>query len=475
MTRGRAQPATSAGTGRKLPFGVLVIACGATFLGFLDSAIVTLAYSAIAARFPGAGSGLTWIVSGYAAAFAALLATAGRLADTLGHRRVLITGVSGFALASAACAVASDTGVLIGARIVQGAGAALLLPTALSALLAQVAPAAAGRAIRAWAATGALAAAIGPAVGAVLVQVWGWRSLFVINLPICAALLIGIMAAIPASTRTPHRRGAPDVAGVLGLCGGIGAVVAAITEGHDWGYTSPVTVTVFAAGVLAAVGAVWRSRSHPRPALEVRLWRSRAYAVSNAVNASLGFAMFAVLLALPQLLQLVWRMSLLTTAGCIGLVGVSAMASAAGCGRSGAARWLCTAGMGLVAGGCAVFATSAVGPTREWALWSLLAVVLGAGVGVTVTGLSLVTAATVPATSIGAGLGLGLTARQAGGALGVAVLAAMLSTSTRQQFLASLHHLFLVIAVITAAGAAVSAAMVIPAHRPGRDTTRTGP
>nr|WP_067666049.1 MFS transporter [Nocardia miyunensis] len=454
-----------------MPAGVLLIACGATFLGFLDSAIVTLAYSAIAARFPAAGSELTWIVSGYAASFAALLATAGRLADTLGHRRVLIWGVAGFALASATCAVASSTGVLIGARVVQGAAAALLLPTALSALLVDLAPPAAGRAIRAWAATGALAAAIGPTVGAVLVDVWGWRSLFVINLPICAVLLIGVLVAIPAST--PHRRGAPDVPGALLLCGGIGAVVAAITEGHDWGYSAPLTLTLFVAGVLAAAGAVWRSRSHERPALEVRLWRNHAYALSNAVNACLGCAMFAVLLATPQFLQLVWRMNLLTAAGCIGLLGVSAMVSAAVCGRGGGARWLCTAGMGLVAAGCLVFATGAVGPNRNWMLWSLLAVVLGAGVGVTVTGLSMVTAATVPATSIGAGLGMGLTARQTGGALGVAVLSAMLSTSTRQQFLATLHHLFLVIALIVATSAAVSAAMVIPARRPGRDTIGT--
>lgn len=435
------------------------IACAAAFLAFCDSAIVNLAYSAVAAQFPTAGQSLTWVISGYAVTFAAILAAAGRLADTLGHRRILLCGVAGFALSSLACALAPTATALIAARMVQGATAALLLPAALGALLAAVDARRTAAAIGAWAAAGALAAALGPTLGAMLVDLWGWRSLFLINLPVCA-ILLGLGAAVLPRTQR-SRRELPDIIGVVALCVGIAALVAAVTEGHTWGYHAPVTVTFLLVGVIGCATSLRRSRSNPRPAFEVRLWQSSAYAISNAVNFALGFAMGALLLGTPLFLQNMWRLTLLDTAGCIGIVGIAAMLSSATSGRLAAAtsaRWLCGGGLTLIAAACTVLVTDAMGSQQNLAVWWLVALTLGTGIGATVTGLSLITAVTVPAASISAGLGLGLTARQTGSAFGVAVLAALLESGPA--FLASFHRLFAIVTLATLMTAVVSMAMI---------------
>ena len=448
---------------------ILVIACTATFLGFLDTAVVNMTYSAVARSFPAEGAVLTWVVSGYAVAFAALLTAAGRWSDVFGHRRILLCGVGGFAAASLVCACAPTAPVLIGARIVQGAAAALLLPAALGALLASVPPRRAPRVIGAWAATGALAAAIGPAVGAAFVDLWGWRAVFAINIPICLGLLLGGLV-LPAGTR--KRRQYPDLLGVIALCAGIAALVAALTEGHQWGWGSPITLGLAVGGLVGCGVAYRRGRTHARPALPVSLWRSKPFALSTVVNGCLGFAMGSVLLAVPLFLQQAWHLSLLHAAGCIGAIGVMAMLSAAVCGRTASARqpgWLCVVGMMLVAVVCAMCASQIFTTTRDLVFWALLSILLGIGVGATVTGLAVITAATVPAGSISSGLGMGLTGRQTGAALGVAMVAAVLITGP--DYLASVHTLFAITTAVVLGGVLASVAIGLTHPSPGEGDT----
>ncbi|WP_429455006.1 MFS transporter [Nocardia sp. GP40] len=453
---------------------ILLIACSATFLALLDSAVVNLAYNTLAVRFPSAGAGLTWVISGFATAFAAVLTVAGRWADAIGHRRVLMAGVVGFAATSMGCALAPSAGVLIGARVAQGIAAALMLPAALGAVLASVPPDRAAAGIRAWAAAGALAAALGPAVGAVVVTWWGWRAIFLINLPICAILVPLIAVARAPDAR--GQRGRPDLVGVLLWSGGVAMVVAALTEGHSWGATSTATIVLTVAGLLSCAAACWRGGTHVRPGLPIQLWRSGPFATSGAVQAALGVAMGVVLLAIPVFLQQVWRQSLLQTAGCIGVIGVAAMLSAPICGRGVAARrpgWLCAAGMTIIAGACAVCASEKFSATTDLPLWWALAVAFGGGVGATVTGLAIITAATVPDADISAGLGMGLTLRQTGAALGVAVVAAVLTPGPH--YIPSMHQLFAITSVVVLAGALAAAAIQLPAHPPAGRGSRTAP
>ncbi|WP_433206593.1 MFS transporter [Nocardia sp. CA-107356] len=456
-------------TGLVISRAVLVLGCGASFLSFLDAAIVNMTFAPIASAFPGvAPATLTWVVSGYAITFAGLLAAAGHLADTMGHRRVMLAGLGAFTAASLLCAVAPTAGWLIAARFAQGGAGALLLPSALGAMLTAAGPAKASRVIGAWSASGALAGTAGPAIGALLVDVWGWRSIFALNIPFGVALFALGAYVLPATTR--RDRGLPDVTGAVILSAGIAALVAAITEGHRWGYTSPLTLAVGATGIVASLWVVRRSH-HPQPALAVSLWRSRCFALNTVASVALGFALFAYLLAIPMFFVSVWHLSLLQSAACVGVGGAAAMAAAV-VGRAATAvtaRWYCAGGFVVVTAAFVVIA-SALGPHRSWGLWVVVAIAQGGGASVVIIGLSVITAATVPVSHSSAGMGLMLAARQSGGALGVAVVSAILVPG--RDVLSSVHELFGLLAAVTAAAALLSTTLI--ARRGGTDVAAVG-
>ncbi|MGN2642270.1 MFS transporter [Nocardia takedensis] len=438
--------------GNRLP---LLTACAATFLAILDAAVVNMAYGPIAADLHAAPHALSWIVSGYAISFAAYLAVAGRLADLLGHRRVLVVGVVGFGVASGVCAWAPTLAVLIGARVAQGLGAALILPAALGALLAGTPdPRRRAAAIGAWSASGALAAAIGPAVGALVLDAGGWRWIFWLNLPICA-LVAATACALPRLAG--REQGWPDLFGALMFSVGVAAIVAAATEGRQWPLVPAALVA--GVGVLAVVAVVRRSRGHPRPALEVAMLRRPGFAASSLVSFLLGFGLFVYLLDVPLLLTGVWRLSLLAAAGCIGAAGTAAMIAAAVAGRwmtVSNARWAAFLGMTVVAAGHALLASPAFGMSRSLPAWSVAAALLGVGIGVSITAVSVVTASVAESEEYSAVFGLNLTARQLGGATGIAVLVAI--DSLDGGFLSGFHAVFAVAATASLAAAVVAVA-----------------
>jgi MFS family permease len=200
--------------------------------------VVNIAFPAITREFPHtAAPTLTWVVSGYAVAFAALLTPAGRFADTLGRRRVFLWALAGFALTSLLCALAPDPGWLIAGRFLQGAAASLMIPAGLGLVLTVTAPERIGVAVAAWTAAGGFAATVGPAVGGALVDWFGWRAVFVINVPITAILIgIGLVIRATDTHRAPagpaaapgegdggpvaSSGGLPDVLGTLAVAGG---------------------------------------------------------------------------------------------------------------------------------------------------------------------------------------------------------------------------------------------------------------
>lgn len=446
---------------------VLLVACSVTFVSFLDVTLVNLAFGSIVDSFPVPQATVTWVVSAYAIGFAACLATAGRLADSLGHKPILLSGVVLFGLSSLACAAAPSIETLIVARAVQGIAGAALLPAALGAMLAAVPPHRAAAAIGAWSATGALAAALGPAVGALLVDHWGWRSVFFVNVPACGLLLILGLAVLPSSRA--RSGGMPDLLGAVLVAGGIGAVVAVLTEARRWGYVSPLTLALLALGLAMLSLVVPRSYRHPRPALEVGLWANRTYALTNLASAALGYGMFAFLLAMPLYLTGIWGLSLLETAACVGATGAAAMVTAAIAGArmtARNARWFAGIGFSGMTAAFAVIGSSAFTSAVSWPQWGLLVSFLGGGTGLAITALSVLTAASVPVHSYSAGIGLNLTARQIGGALGIAVCAATIRTGV--EFIDSFHQLFLLLAAV-AGCAALGCGALRPAEHPSRE------
>ncbi len=175
---------------RDRPGLVLVVVSAAAFLSSLDLFIVNIAFPAIRADFPGTDLGeMSWILNGYTVVFAAFLSLAGRLADRYGHRRVFLTGLAVFTAASAACAAGPTVGAIVAARALQAVGAALVVPTSLSLLLAAFPAERRTQAVGTWASIGAVAAALGPPLGGLLVGV-SWHWVFLVNVPVGVAAWI---------------------------------------------------------------------------------------------------------------------------------------------------------------------------------------------------------------------------------------------------------------------------------------------
>src|SRR3954470_14563333 len=253
---------------------VLLIASGATFLAFLDVTVVNLAFPDLAKDFRGTSvTELSWVITAYAVLFAALLTPAGRVADRSGRRRVFLGGVALFTLASLASALAPSVGTLVAARALQGAAAAAMIPAALGLVLAETPADKRSAAIGLWGAAGAMAAAAGPTLGGLLVNGLGWRSVFYVNVPIGIAIVAGARAVVRPAPGEGGR--APDVAGTLAVVSGIALAVLGVTQGENWGWGSPATLSALAGGALLVAIALGRSTRHPAPAVETSLWGNR--------------------------------------------------------------------------------------------------------------------------------------------------------------------------------------------------------
>jgi NTE family protein len=248
--------------------GVL-IACTGAFLVFLDTTIVNIAFPDISASFPEASRGLlSWVLDGYFVVIAALLVPAGGLADRFGHKRVFLGGLALFTLASLLCAVAPSLEALIGFRVLQGAGAAAIAPTSLAIVLDSFPAEKRAAGVGLWGAAAAAAAATGPTLGAALVELDSWRLVFLVNLPLGAALLFAGRRLLPRQALRDSRL--PDLPGALMLALGLAGVTLGIVEGNDWGWTGAGTLASFAAAALLLGMVVVRSLRHPRPIVEPR-------------------------------------------------------------------------------------------------------------------------------------------------------------------------------------------------------------
>jgi EmrB/QacA subfamily drug resistance transporter len=424
-------PSGNRSTRRRVPrrWKVLAVTAVAVFMAFLDVTIVNVAFPSIEKAFPGTSvEGLSWVLNAYNIVFAALLVPAGRFADRLGRRRVFFVGMAVFLAASAVCGLAPTSGVLIGARAVQAAGAALLVPTSLALLLPEFPPERRATATALWGAVGAVAAATGPSLGGMLVEWTSWRVVFFVN------LVFGAAAVVPArrllhEARDPNRGAVPDPFGIVLLAGSIGALSLAIVQAPSWGWGSARVVGAFAAAALMGAGFLARSATHSHPVLELHLFRTRSFAIACLGVGVFALGFYAMLLSGILFLTGVWHYSILRAGFAVTPGPLMAAVSAALSGRLAdrfGQRAVALPGGLLFAAGTAWFAAR-VGTTPSYLTEYLPGTLLtGAGVGASFAGFSSAAVAELPPQRFATGSAIASTTRQIGAVLGIAALIAVL-------------------------------------------------
>lgn len=397
----------------------------------LDLSIVNVAFPALERSFPSdPRASLAWVIIGYGIVFGSLLVVAGRTADRLGSRRVFFTGLGIFCLGSALCGFAPSVLLLVCGRLIQGLGAAALLPASLSLLLDAFPAERRSQVVALWGGVGALAVATGPSFGAALITVGGWRWAFFVNLPIGAfAWLAGRRVLSTVAPRRPDA--SPDYFGALLIAITLGALVLGISQGPAWGWASPRIIASFVVAVVIGAAFLIRSTRHPEPVLDLTLFRSRSFSVANAATFLYAMGFFAMLLGNILFLTSVWHYSILF-AGLAVTPGPLVVAAVSGpAGRTAARvgfRRVLLVGFVVFVCGLSWFALR-VGLDHDYlTVWLPGTLLIGLGIGLTFPVLSAAAVSSLHQERFAVGSAVNQTARQVGGAFGVALLVVILGT-----------------------------------------------
>lgn len=407
----------------------MAIIGAASVLASLDLFVVNLAFAAIGRGFPGTtNQELSWVLNAYGILFAALLVPAGRLADRFGRRRVFRLGFAVFTLGSIVSVAAPDVATLVTGRAIQGAGAALLVPTSLGLLLAAYHRQRHQQMVSIWAAMGSVAAALGPTLGGLLVEA-DWRLIFAINIPIAVPALV-LARRLTETPKTSTR--VPDLLGSALLALGVGLVVAALCYAPGWGPASPLLWAVIAGAVALFAAFVYRCLRVPSPAVDLRLFRVRPFAVATAGMACFYVGFAIMLLGGSLYLTQVWRWSPILAGLGFGVGPATAGASALAAGKLNVRpRALVVCGGFFLATAGIVWLAS-LGAAGDYPLRYLPGLILsGAGAGVTQPAFLASGTARLRAGDYSTGAGILNTARQVGTAVGVAILVAITGTALR--------------------------------------------
>jgi len=410
--------------------GVLVISL---LVVVLDNTVLNVALRTIADPVHGLGatqSQLEWAINSYTLVFAGLLFTAGILADRLGRRITLITGLALFGIASLASAYADSAGQLIGARALMGLGAAAVMPATLSIIANVFSPAERGRAIGVWAGAVGLGVAIGPIVGGLLLEHFWWGSVFLINVPIVVVGIVLGLVIIPES-RDP-KPGRIDVVGVLLSIVGIGLLTYGVIKGGEDGFGDTLAWSALAASVVVLAGFVAWERRVAFPSLDVRLFKNKTFAASTGMIGLVFFAAMGAMFFGAFYLQLVRGYGPLASGALFVPFAVAQMVfaprSAAMVKRFGP-KAVSTVGLLLVAVGLTSWLF--IGATTPIWIVGAAFFMMGVGMANVMPSATESIMASLPREKAGVGSAVSNTIRQLGGALGVAALGAILSSVYR--------------------------------------------
>lgn len=455
------------------PWWTLAGTCAGLFLLMLDSTVVALALPSIRHDVNATAAGLQWVMNGYLLAITVFVVTAGRLGDMFGRKRLFLAGMVVFAFGSVVSGAAGSQEALIGGRILQGIGAAPMLPLSLAIVCNAFPASEQARALGVWAGVSALALAIGPLAGGLLVEI-DWRVIFWINLPVA---LVGIWitaVAAPEST-DPGAGRRVDFVGLLALGFGLAAVVLALVQSRTW---SGVTTAVVAVAGLASLYAFWRVEHRVRePIVDFELFRNRPYFGASAAAFALVGAYWAVMFFQPQYLQdvaghsavLSGLMILPITAPMVVISPLSARLI----GRFGARR-LMTAGMACGTAGLLVLTQLEAGSGYGLLLAGYL--LFGVALGLVYAPMSTAAMAAMPAEKVGIASGVLAMDRVMAGTIALAACGAVFHAlqDGGSSFTAGIAGSTWVVVALCALGTVLTWLFVRDPEHPGPDPAVAG-
>jgi EmrB/QacA subfamily drug resistance transporter len=433
----------------------------------LDGTVVNVALPRLGANLHAGLTSLQWTLNAYTLTLSGLLLLGGSLGDRLGRRRIFVIGVLWFALASAGCAAAPTAEVLIGMRALQGVGAALLTPGSLAILEAVFRKSDRAAAVGAWSGLGGMATALGPVLGGVLIGVapWGWRLVFLLNLPLAVVVVIVSHRSVP-ETRDEQATGRLDLPGAIYAALGLSALSYALTEGPQQGWPAGLLACAVA-GLLMLAVFLFNEHRRPEPMMPLSLFRSHQFSAANLVTFVVYAALAGALFLVPVQLQLVTGFSPVAAGSSLLPVTLLMLLLSSRMGRLAqriGPRWPMT--FGPIVAGVGLAMLVRVGAGSDY-LTSVLPAVLvfGVGLSATVAPLTATVLAAAPEHQVGVASAVNNDVARTAGLLAVAVfpaLAGISQASYADPVLLStgFHHAVLIAAGMCLAGGLLSAVTI---------------
>jgi EmrB/QacA subfamily drug resistance transporter len=463
-------------------WSALLVLCLGTLMIVLDTTIVNVALPSIRADLHFSTASLAWVVNGYMLTYGGFLLLGGRLGDLYGPRRLFVAGVSLFALASLTCGLSDSQGMLVAARVVQGLGGAVVSAVSLSLMMALFTdPAGRARAMGIFGFVAAGGGSLGVLLGGILTDVLSWHWIFLVNVPVGAAVVLASRRLLPADPGG-RQRGRLDLGGALTVTAALMLAVYAVVGGNAAGWTSARTLGLLAGAVILLAGFVGLEARAAEPLMPLRLLTRRNLATANVAGVLWAAAMFAWFFLTALYLQLVLgdtplQVGLAFLPANLIMGALSLGLSARIVLRFGVRRPL-GIGLGLAAGGLVLLSRAPVGGSFVSDVLPSM-ILLGLGAGVALNPLLLAAMGDADPAESGLASGIVNTAFMMGGALGLAVLASVAAARTNALAAAGASHpaalaggyhvAFLVGAAFAGAAAIVGATLLRQVEAPGAD------
>lgn len=410
----------------------LAVSTLVTFLVVIDISAVNVAFPSIRDDFDVSDSQLSWVVSGYNIAVGAFLLVSGRLADSMGRRKVFLPGVFLFGVGSLLCAMAPTAGLLIAARFVQGLGGAVVSAAGFAVMLPGFPPNKRSTAIGIAGAMGALGSVVGPAVGSLLIDAFNWRAIFIMNVPLCLLVLV-LGPRLLAESKDPNATGRIDLVGVPLGTGAVALIMFAIVQSESWGLSDPRIIGVAIVGLALVPLLLRRSKTHPEPLINLELFRFASFRSATIGTVFYGLGFTSGFLTNSLALQDAWNQPIRT----VGLALIPAPAIAAGVsivtGRSAdriGHRWLLAIGCFMCSIGYVLYATVLGDEPSIVGRFIPIGIIIGVGIGLTVATWSSAGLSDIPQANFGVASATYNTLRQAAYGMGVAVVITLIARNS---------------------------------------------